>query len=235
MKKLFAIFATVFLAAFQTKNFQMFAVTQNLLSGKSRGRIGNLVMTSWKGLNVLKSKPMEVRNPNTVAQQTQRSKFSVLVAFARSILTSIRIGFSQYASNMSAYNAFMKSNMAISDIAPGNPAVLDYSKVVVSKGTLTGFLSPAIAGTSMRTISVSWVDNSGQGNAVATDILNYIVYNETKDIFHVVEGSVTRGSEGLVIDEDDFATGDTFHAWIYLTSADKSIVCDSFYGTGVFS
>ena len=43
--------------------------------GSFSGKVGNIVGASWKGIAYIRSLPASVRNPRTVKQVTQRSKF----------------------------------------------------------------------------------------------------------------------------------------------------------------
>jgi hypothetical protein len=231
MRKIISHFLITLFASFQSKNFVLFAVTQNLLSGKSKGKIGNLVMTSWKNLNVLKSKPLEVRNPKTVAQTAQRVKFNLILQFFRNIASAVNIGFKQYTSDMSAYNKFMSTNLLIDGITSGDPQTIDYSKIIVAKGTLTGFSNLTNTPTVGHSVEVRWDDNSGQGNALATDLFKYVAFNETKNEFSTISHTTPRGDTVEDVSTANWDTGDTVHIWCFFASADLSIVSDSAYLT----
>ncbi|HLR32883.1 MAG TPA: DUF6266 family protein [Fodinibius sp.] len=62
------------------------------LFGKLSGKIGNVVVSSWKGIPYIRSKPSR-NTSNTPAQQNQQSKFKLVIDFVNSIKPVINVGF----------------------------------------------------------------------------------------------------------------------------------------------
>lgn len=91
---------------------------------------------------------------------------------------------------MSPFNAFVKSN--ISDVITGvyPTYAIDFTKVIVSKGTLTGVdTGTAVVGAGHK-VNFSWVDNSGNGDALATDKAMVLIINNTKK--SIVQDMITK-------------------------------------------
>ena len=85
-------------------------IWQGILGGVS-GRVGNVIGSSWKGIPVLKSRPLSVANPRTTQQVHYRDRLTKLVAIASQINSSIIIPlWNRFASRMSGYNAFIQAN-----------------------------------------------------------------------------------------------------------------------------
>ena len=85
-------------------------IWQGILGGVS-GRVGNVIGSSWKGIPVLKSRPLSVANPRTTQQVHFRDRLTKLVAIASVINSSIIIPlWNRFASRMSGYNAFIQAN-----------------------------------------------------------------------------------------------------------------------------
>lgn len=85
-------------------------IWQGILGGVS-GRVGNVIGSSWKGIPVLKSRPLSVANPRTTQQVHFRDRLTKLVAIASTINSSIIIPlWNRFASRMSGYNAFIQAN-----------------------------------------------------------------------------------------------------------------------------
>src|SRR6056297_342110 len=111
----------------------MAIIKQGIMGGFS-GTIGNIVGSSWKGIDVMKSKPLSVSNPKTAAQQAQRGAFGQCVAFAASLLSVIiKPLWDRFAMQMSGFNAFVSTNVSNFD----SDGVVDYSSLVVSKGKMS--------------------------------------------------------------------------------------------------
>lgn len=54
------------------------ATTQNGIFGRSSGSIGNVVTTTWKGLNVIKAKPMYVKRQFTPAELLNHARIKTV-------------------------------------------------------------------------------------------------------------------------------------------------------------
>ncbi|NHN24961.1 hypothetical protein FIA58_004650 [Flavobacterium jejuense] len=95
-----------------------------------------------------------------------------------------------------------------------------YNKVQLAKGYLIGVEAGAISTATTNTIDFSWNDNSGQGEAVATDKLVVGVYDAaTKNWIYslgVADRSATTGSLLLPIT----LSGATVEVWALFASAD---------------
>lgn len=59
--------------------------TQNPWMGRARKSAGGMTATKMYGSNILRSKPLEVTNPRTEAQQTQRAFFAQLTAITNDL------------------------------------------------------------------------------------------------------------------------------------------------------
>ncbi|HSH50179.1 MAG TPA: DUF6266 family protein [Bacteroidales bacterium] len=155
----------------------MSKIPQGILGGMS-GKIGGVVGSSWKGINVLKTKPLSVANPNTAEQIAQRTKFSNSVAFSKQILSDyIKPLWDRFAGQMSGFNAFIKAN--ITEFEGEVP--LSTGNFVLAQGRM----SPTsvddlniVAGDTVLT--VTWPDDSGTGFKLTDDEVFAIAINETK-------------------------------------------------------
>lgn len=94
------------------------AVTQNPFIGKSKQKVANVVLSTWKGINTMRSKPLEVANPRTPAQVAQRDKMTSIVRYARQCKQAIDLGFVEQAIRQSQYNAFVGTNIKKFAAAP---------------------------------------------------------------------------------------------------------------------
>lgn len=89
----------------------MGVIKRGILGGFSNS-VANVVGTSWKGIAVIKSKPLSVANPKTAGQVAQRTKFSGIVGIASALVGSLlQIVWNSFASGMSGYNLFVQMNV----------------------------------------------------------------------------------------------------------------------------
>jgi len=113
------------------------ATTKNGLMGGVPGLIGNVVGVARNGSFYFRTRPVHVKNPNTKKQATQRSKFSVTMAFLKTFTPILRIGFRSDAAGIkSAFNAAMSYNMQHAMKEEDSGFEIDFPKVLVSKGKL---------------------------------------------------------------------------------------------------
>ncbi|KIO77750.1 hypothetical protein TH53_07410 [Pedobacter lusitanus] len=80
-----------------------------------RGKIGNVVIYTWKNKVCARSLPTKPRKkrPRTVPQQAQANKMKVLSPFLNAVAPFLRVGFKQIATdrNITANNAAKSANM----------------------------------------------------------------------------------------------------------------------------
>lgn len=174
-------------------------VVQNVLIGRSKQKIGNAVFTTWKGINVLKSKPITVENPNTINQQMRRTALSDIVGFYRAISNVVTVGWKELAIGKSEYNAFVSYNLknAIDYSAP--PAATSIpANGVISKGTIMKQnITSATATGATDTIVVNWSAAVLQPGQAATDKALLVVVNETAGTYDSFVTSVSRSANTL--------------------------------------
>lgn len=95
----------------------MGVIKRGILGGFSN-KVGPVVGSSWKGIDVIKSKPVSVSNPNTPAQQLQRNAMRDANVFFRSFgLDNIQRLNNAMAVRMSGFNRVMKK---MNSFKPGN-------------------------------------------------------------------------------------------------------------------
>ena len=205
----------------------MGTIKQGILGGFS-GKVGTVVGGSWKGISYMRSQAQSVKNPRTEGQVSQRSKFALTLAFLKPITAYLRTGFKTYAHKQTAFNAAMSYTVknAISGDYPDY--LLDYSKVLVSRGTLTPADNAAVAASAGK-LTFSWDDNSGTGEALATDLAMPLVFNSDKGIavFNTAAATRAEGTTGVNVPAD--WSGDTVELYLGFVSADGKTVANSIY------
>ena len=203
------------------------AIVQNPVTGRTKKKFGSAVFSKQFGKNTMRTKPIEVRNPKTLPQKQQRAKFSLIVELARLIMGFVRVGFKQAATGMSQFNVFVQSNIstAISGVFPNY--AIDFTKIIVSKGTLTRVDGGAASAAAGKKIDVIWNDNSGNGDAQATDVAMVIAINNTKKTIVQDTLTKTRLDESLQLTAPASWVGDTVHVYMAFKTPAGDKVADS--------
>lgn len=208
----------------------MGVIKRGILGGFS-GSVGNVVGSSWKGIATMKAKPLSVANPNTAGQIAQRSKMTNIVAFVSTILTTIIKPLNdRFASSMSGFNLFTQRNISLfTDAVPANGAALE-----LSKGGVAGFSALAVtADVSNDEVAFVYADNTGDGNALGTDVFFGVAWNHARGTMSSATGA-TRADLGeeLVLPDGTLA-GDTVSYAISFRRADGTQVSDTTTGSVV--
>ncbi|NJL77434.1 MAG: hypothetical protein HC892_22760 [Saprospiraceae bacterium] len=203
----------------------MAIIKQGILGG-IQNKIGNVVGTSWKGISVIKSLPVSVANPKTAAQVAQRDRFTAAVKFASEILgTVIKPLWDRFSQRQSGYNAFVSAN-----IANFEGVILETSEnLIISRGKMAATpMSDAEVRKEGGIVTITWVDDSGQGFKQATDLAYAVAYNRATAEATGTGGTVTRadGTISFVMNGDPIDGVDLYLAF---RRADGTIVSDTSY------
>ena len=166
-------------------------IIQSGILGPVSGKISGVVGARWKDKAYLRGY-VKPANPNTAAQQTQRTKFSDCVFFAKPLVGQV---FNQYTDkfikNMSGFNFFIKRNIDIFDW-----------DVAFSACKLTeGPLSPVLNGNftySGTTVTMPWTANNGN-NGEDDDGVFGLIYDEGTGFFYFASAEVDRSVETMAI------------------------------------
>jgi hypothetical protein len=163
-------------------------IVQNYLFSGARQSMGGTTFQKWKGIQTARTKPTNVENPRSPAQQLNRGKLALLAILARVFRQIILVGMRDAAQKMTEYNAFVKYNIATAiDGTTAETLTLDYENLVVARGTEP---SPIINGYDIAGQEVQ-IDIQSPNNVNIPDgsIAYACVYNPTLEIFDY--GSVT--------------------------------------------
>jgi len=212
------------------------AVTSNTLIGKTRGSIGGVTFSSWKGLNVAKSKPTSVANPRTPGQVTNRLILAFTVALFRQAPSIFNVGFIQQAIVQSAFNAFVAANILNGAIiGDATEAEFDPQNFEPAKGTMAQTpITGGIADFSLKSVTLTFA-TTPLGDQTALDIPIAIVTTHAGLVL-----GFTRSTAGRAEGEIDIATpgmpsvGTMVHAYLFFYNAGTRKVSNSIrLGTAV--
>lgn len=211
------------------------ARVQNTLIGKSSGSVGGATFSTWKGINVLKSKAISVANPQTVPQQTQRNRLTLMVSIYRLIALAISVGFKNLAIGQSEYNAFISENIQDATQVGVAPAVsLEPSSLLTAKGTIGLMSAVTVSGNDGEgNATINWDGTETPVGSNANDVAYGVVYNATQDVWGVESGALRSADAQTVEMPANLATGDVLHAYLFFKAFDSDEVSDSQYNTTI--
>jgi hypothetical protein len=123
-------------------------VTHGILFADTRGKAGGVVASKWRGIPTVRSL-VTPANPNTAAQQEQRTALAICVASWKSLLAAIQDAWNTYAagSPLSGFNSFSSANVADEragdweTLTPPAPSVPKHASFAAVTGALSGEIS----------------------------------------------------------------------------------------------
>ena len=195
------------------------------LIGQVRNKIGNMVMSNWKGINTARAYAVPA-NPNSTAQQAQRGKFATVVALAQNLLGTLITTFvNPFAVQMSGFNYFIKLF-----IANATSEGLVTALCQVTKGTLESTsISSAIYNTSTGDLEVTF-PTSASGNGTSDDNVSLLVLdNATNAVLGYGTNLGTRsvGSVNVTIPTGLLAADLVAFIWLSRGTGSEFIVSNS--------
>lgn len=201
---------------------------KNGIFGGLTGKVGNVVGSSCRGVEYIKSRPAKMTNPRSKGQTKQRGAFKLTQNFLRTITPLIRIGFKDQAvDGQSAFNAAMSYNILNGIKVNGEGVELDFPNILVSKGSLNPAKGINVDITE-EGVQFTWnpvpKDNAGNDDQVMV-----IVYNSDKEIAVHDINAGKRSSSATKIKFPDDWNGDSIETYIAFKKADGSVVSDSIY------
>ncbi|HJJ66239.1 MAG TPA: DUF6266 family protein [Methanocorpusculum sp.] len=197
----------------------MGTIKQGILGGFS-GKVGTVIGSSWKDISYMRGRAQSVKNPRTEGQVEQRSKFALTLDFLKPITAYVRTGYKTYA----AMSYIVKN--AVSGAFPNY--ALDFSRVLVSRGSLTQPSTPNVSISAGRA-TVTWNDNRGQSDAQPTDVAMPLAFNTDKGEAVFSTATTTRADQSAELNFPADWNGDTVELYIGFASADGINVANSIY------
>ncbi len=209
----------------------MGVIKQGILGGFS-GAVANVVGSSWKGIAVIKAKPLSVANPRTAAQVGNRDQFSQSVLFAVAILVNtIKPLLDRIAVRQSGYNFFVSLNKALfSSTKLETPADL-----VISQGTVEPpNVSSVDYDPASNLLDISYSTSTSVGDALPTDEIYGCLYNETlNESISITENNARSAGDLSQPIPVTWLAGHTVYSWTAFRRADGSRASNTTYQIAV--
>lgn len=206
-------------------------IKRGILGGVAN-KIGNVVGSSWKGIATLRSLPLSVANPNTLAQRNNRDSFTVMSKLGSDVLATVcQPLWNRDAKQMSGFNAYVMYNKRAFDADP-----LEWLlNPIMSKGNLSATLSNAAladGGANLVAVFDSSLKNPQDSNddVAYLQVIHQNNSDPAKPVFSA-KGYITNAkrSDGHVQVENPFTTnaGDKLVMSLSFKSVDGREVANS--------
>ena len=209
-------------------------IEKGVLGGFS-GLVGTVVGAKFRGIDVIRSRPVKSKKPPKQSMLDQRSKFALITKFLKRIKSWVDLGFSAGGTTASPMNLAVALNLerAIKGISPAFS--IDYTKLVLSNGELPVLENLSVTPAAARTLNFTWNEyEDWESNEERTVLRN------TDRVSFLLHNPVTNSSlKGLLTGNRGMLAGKTFmslammgapcHLWTFVTSEDGMSISESQY------
>ena len=204
------------------------ALSQNPMTGKMSGTVGNFVTSSLGSQNIVRAKAFMTRDAKTEAQLKQRDGFKMIADLYNTLGGISAEGFTQRTQNTSAYAAFMAENLSVAIDKSGVTAVLDYTKVQVSSGSLQ-LTSVKEASLTTAGIVLKYLPKNKMLNNFASDEIVALLLLKSGEVWLERQPRGEGLEATLTIEVTDITLADIQAVYVFALRADGSKSSKSVY------
>lgn len=190
-------------------------------AGSFRGKMGQTVISSWRGIDYGKAAPKKSNKAGSTPQVNQRTKFGIMTAFLAHMESMVSRGYRNDNPKMTAMNIAVKNNLLKAITTVGATFSINYPKVELSSGKLYSVTDPVAVAAANRIVNVSWtMDDSPNKLVSPEDPVNFSLYSPaTGRSVTAIEAS-ERQSLTRALPIPRFFIGDQLHVYMFLQSVD---------------
>lgn len=206
----------------------MGTIKKGILGGFS-GKVGTVIGSSWRGLDVMRSLPKQSKAVPTEEQAIQRLRFGLIMGFLSPFKAIIEKAYGATEGAKSKFNLCTSYHLKEAVVGTAPDFSIDYSKVVLTKGELLGPKAAEAAAGKAGEIVFTWENHEGAGLAATNDKVLMVLYSDAKKLAQAIESNVERSGLKAKIALPASFTGETFHCWLGFLSADGKRSSTSVY------
>jgi hypothetical protein len=196
--------------------------------GQINGKVGDVVVSSWKGKPYVKSIPGERKTPPTEKELNNRKKWAMAQAWLRPVTTFVRQGFNGYTPTVEGFLAAKSYLLKNAFEGEAPDFVINPALVKVSCGELPIPENIGFSQITAETIQFTWsTDNIAKPNKY--DQVMLLAYNVEKQYpsFNITGQFRSTGADTLKLSVGR-APG-VYHLYVAFVAADRSSQSDSVY------
>lgn len=202
--------------------------------GNFNGKIGQVVVSTWRQLTVGRSTPKKSSKKATETQLDQQSKFGLVTTFVSRFISIISLGYQNSQGNLTPYNRAVKYLLNTAVIGAYPDYAIDFSKFLLSSPRASNEIdtpeSITMSATVSGKITLTWVSKLGSlDNTKDTDKLYTLFYNASDGSAMLTYGDVERSKLSFTTRVPEEESTDQIHGWAVFISANKKLVSKTMY------
>jgi hypothetical protein len=200
------------------------------INGAFSGKIGNVIGSSWRGIDYMKSLPRKSGKEPSLAQMEQHLRFAIAVGFLKPISSLVNVGFGgRSAQKVTGYNLAVRYILKNAIVGTFPDLSIDYTKVRISEGSIAPSMDANIV-YEAGVLKFTWTDNSeSEDKAEPDDKSIVLVYNPAKDRYLFLTGGALRSAAAQEMSLPSNFSGDQIEAYISFISRDGFSISNSTY------
>ena len=189
--------------------------------GGFRNKVGVIVGSSWRSLDVIKAMPKISNKPKTQAQLDIQAKFKLVTDVITPIASIIDVGFKAYGKIQTPRNAAFTANLevAITGVSPNFS--FDFEKLQFSKGSLENARDVQLQTVPGSKMKYSWTDTFSDDKEHPTDMVNLVLYCPALDKWVKLLNAVPRSAKTFTIQMPAGFMGHPVMGFISMVSVKK--------------
>lgn len=191
-------------------------------------KTGGLVGRRVHGKNVISPSPHKSEKARTAGQLDQQIKFELVVSVLKWFTDFIAMGFKDGSGRKKSFDMALSYNFK-RIITGASPAyVIDYSRLVYSRGSLAGVNGPIMNRLS-DALELSWLRDVQTRFNRNTDKASFVIFCPEKEMIMKYRNRSTRLELRAVLPLLPGLERAILHVWVSFASADGKMVSDSVY------
>ena len=205
------------------------AILTNGIMGGFSGTVGTVVGSNWRGKDYIRARAVYRKSrPFSPKQVDHQLKFKLVSRFTHSLQSLLLITYGHHAVQQTARNSAVAYLLQEAVTGSSPHFELDYSKVLISRGTLLGAKDASVRAGLDAAIDFRWRANAGAGGARDDDRAILVAYCPTlqKSCYAITTATRNSGIASLIAEE---LSGHTVHAWLAFISEDGQRIANIVY------
>lgn len=200
------------------------------INGPFKGKLGNVVGVTWRGIEVMRSFNETSTKPASEKQLNQRYIFALVNSWLKPLRDLIWVGFQIFKGTRTPMNGAV--SLLLNDAVSGNSRenyAIDFARVVLSRGELLISLVKQVLALIEGILRIEWDNPAANAFCRDDDKATIIVYNAAKQKFVTFEAIAERKDKLVELQLPANFAGDALHSWMYYVNTAGDAVSTSVY------